>query len=244
MTVLYVALGILCGVIGVLILHVLFLFILSLFVKDKEYDKPNGFYRSVIVYHMRLIAFFSHIKTVVIGRDKLKDVGSEFLLVSNHRSDFDPIVTTLGLKYKNVAFISKPENFRVPFLGKIARKCLYTPIDRDNARNAIKTITRTAELIKSGVVSYVVYPEGTRSKGKNMLPFHDGVFKIAQKAEAPIVVVGVRGTETVHGRAPWKKTVVYVEVLDVIDRARVTSLSSHELSDSVYNIISNATEGK
>lgn len=244
MIALYVALGIICGVLGVLILHVLFLFILSLFVRDKEYDKVNKFYRSVIVYHMRLIKFFSHIKLIVVGRDKLKDIDGKFLLVSNHRSNFDPIITTVGLRYKNIAFISKPENFKVPFLGKIARKCLYTPIDRENARNAIKTVNRTADFIKSGIVSYAVYPEGTRSKSKNMLSFHDGVFKIAQKAEAPIVVVGVRGTETVHARAPWKKTVVYVEVLEVIDKERVKALTSHELSDAVYNTILKATEGK
>lgn len=244
MIALYVALGIICGVLGVLILHVLFLFILSLFVKDKDYDKVNKFYRAVFMYCMRIAMFLSNLKIKTVGKEKLNCINGKFLLVGNHRSDYDPFVTTLGLNLKDTAFISKPENFKIPFFGKIARKCLYTSIDRENARNALKTINRAAELIKSGVVSYAVYPEGTRSKNKSLLPFHDGVFKIAQKAEAPIVVVGVRGTEIVHARAPWKKTVVYVEVLEVIDKERVKALSSHELSDAVYNMILKATEGK
>ena len=117
-------------------------------------------------------------------------------------------------------------------------------IDRQNARNAIKTVNRTAELIKSGVVSYAVYPEGTRSKGVKMLPFHDGVFKIAQKAESPIVVVGIRGTERVHNRAPWKKTEVYLDILEVIDGEKVKALSSHELADIAREKLITATDNK
>ena len=77
-----------------------------------------------------------------------------------------------------------------------------------------------------------------------MLPFHDGVFKIAQRAEAPVVVVGIRGSEKVHSRAPWKKTVVYVDVLDIIGAETVKALSSHDISESVREKIAEATEGK
>ena len=244
MVALYVILGILCGISGVVLLHVLFLLVLSLFVKDKDYGKINRFYLSVIIYHMRLILFFCRVKVVASGTEKLADIKGKFLLVGNHRSDFDPLITQVGLKLKDFAFISKPENFKIPILGKIARKGLYIPIDRDNPRNAIKTVVRAAELMKNGAVSYGVYPEGTRSKSVKMLPFHDGVFKIAQKAEAPVVVVGIRGSEKVHLRAPWKKTVVYVDVLDIIDAETVKALNSHELSEKARDKIMSATEGK
>ena len=139
----------------------------------------------------------------------------------------------LGLKIKELAFISKPENFKIPLLGKVARKCMYTAIDRGNAKNAIKTINRTAELIKSGVISFGVYPEGTRSKGEHMLPFHDGVFKIAQKADAPIVVAAISGTEKIHKNAPWKRTVVHFDIVDVISAEEIKDKSSHEIGDMV-----------
>ena len=244
MIALYVALGIVCAVLGVALLHVLFLIVISAVVLKKEYERPSRFYRLVIAYHMRLILFFSHVKIVASGREKLAAVKGKFLLVGNHRSDFDPIITAVGLKLKEIAFISKPENFKIPFLGKFARKCLYLPIDRENPKNAIKTINRAAEFIKNDLVSYGVYPEGTRSKSVNMLPFHDGVFKIAQKAEVPVVVVGIRGSEKVHERAPWKKTVVFVDVLGVIDAETVKESSSHDLSKTARERIAAATEGK
>ncbi len=244
MIVLYVALGIIGLILGVLILHVLFLAALSLFVRKKYYDKPSPLYRAAFAYVVRLAMFFCNIKIKVTGREKLTAIDGKCLFVGNHRSDFDPFVTLLGLKIKELAFISKPENFKIPIFGKIVRKCLYTDIDRENAKNAIKTINRTAELIQKDVVSYFVYPEGTRSKSARMLPFHDGVFKIAQKAGAPIVVVGVRSTEKVHKNAPWKKTVVYLDVLDVIDKETVSALSSHEISGKAKETLILATEGK
>ena len=244
MIALYIISGIIGGAVGIIILHALFLCVITVFIKNKDYDKQSAFYRAVFLYFMRIAMFLSHVKIKVEGREKLDELGGKFLLVGNHRSDYDPFVTVLGLKLKDAAFISKPENFKIPFFGKIAHKCLYTAIDRENARNAIKTINRTAELINNGVISYCVYPEGTRSKSKEMLSFHDGVFKIAQKAEAPIVVVGVRGTENVHKRAPWRRTVIYIDVLEVIDAERVKVLSSHEISEIVYKIISEATNGK
>lgn len=244
MIVLYVVLGILCGIFGVFFLHVLFLLFITAAVKAKEYDKLSRFYRAVFIYYMRLILFFSRVKIITTGLEKLSDIKGGFLLVGNHRSNFDPIVAVVTLRSKNFAFISKPENFRIPIVRKFLYKGLYTAIDRENARNALKTINRTAGLIKSGVISYGVYPEGTRSKSKTMLPFHDGVFKIAQKAEAPIVVAGVRGTENVHKRAPWRRTVVNFDVLCVIDADNAKALSSHELADLAREKLLDATEGK
>ena len=244
MTFLYVILGVLCGIFGVLILHVLFLFVILLFVKNKDYKKLSGFYRAVLFYYIRFILFFSGVKIVTSGMEKLSEINGGFLLVGNHRSDFDPMITLLALKKKRLAFISKPENFKLPFVGKVIRKCLFLPIDRSNARNALKTINLTAARIRGGGISYGVYPEGTRSKGKNMLSFHDGVFKIAQKAEVPIVVAGVTGTETVHKRAPWRRTIVRFDVLDVIGADKVKALSSHELAGIAYETLASATDGK
>lgn len=244
MIVLYVLAGILGFLLASVLLNVLFLGTLALFAKNRDYDKANVFYRSVFVFYLRLALCLCRVKIKVVGKEKLDAVKGTFLLVGNHRSNFDPFVTVVGLKRKELVFISKPENFKIPFFGKIARKGLYTAIDRENARNAIKTINRTAELIKSGEASFGVYPEGTRSKGVNMLPFHDGVFKIAQKAGVPVVVVGLLGTEKIHKNAPWKKTVIKIEITEIIGAEKTASLSSHELADIAREKLILATEGK
>ena len=71
-------------------------------------------------------------------------------------------------------------------------------------------------MINDGIVSIGVYPEGTRSKDCRLLPFHNGVFLIAEKTKAPVVVMALRGTEQIHKRCVFRRTHVYLDVLDVI----------------------------
>lgn len=237
----YIALIIIGALISIVLLHLLFVALLSLAVRKEEYDRPSGFYRCVMTYFYKIAMFLSNVKIKVKGREKLKETGGKYLLVENHRSDYDPFTTYLALRDKKLAFISKPENFKVPFFGKIARKCCYLAIDRENPRNAIKTINKASDYIKNGTVNMAIYPEGTRDYGKELLPFHDGVFKIAQKAGCAVVIAAVTGTEKVKGRAPLKKTVVTVEILSVIPAEDVLKESSHELSDRARGLIESAT---
>ena len=225
-----IALYILAGLAGVLVFHILFLCALALCTENADYDKVNGFYRFVVLYHLKLAKFFCNIKIKVVGREKLKDLKGQALYVGNHISDFDPLMTFLAFRDKKLAFISKPENFKIPVFGRIVRRAGFTAIDRENPRNALKTIVRTADLIKSGEVSFFVYPEGTRNRTDKMLPFHDGVFKIAQRAGCPVAVLSVRYSAPVHKNFP-KRTVMTITVEGVIPAEQAGALSSHELSD-------------
>lgn len=236
-----VVLYILAGIFGVIFADIVFLAILALFAGRERYGKYNKFYAAVYKFHCRIAIFFSNVKITVKGREKLDGINGKFLLVGNHRSNYDPFVTFLALK-KDIAFISKPENFKVPIFGRIVRRCCYLSIDRTNPKNAVKTLNYAAELISGGAASVGVYPEGTRSKGKEMLAFHDGVFKIAQKAACPIAVAAVSGTERIHKRAPFLRTKVTVEIADVIYPENFAGLSSHDISAVVKDTIKAATE--
>ena len=107
------------------------------------------------------------------------------------------------------------------------------PIDRENPRNAIVTINRAAKLLKKQEVSVGIYPEGTRSKSGELLPFHNGVFKIAQKANAPIAVLSVNGTERIAKNIPFRKTDVYLDVLEVIPAEDVAATKTEILGQRV-----------
>lgn len=233
MTILYI-LGV---ILGLFLLYVLFLGVCCLFVTPKkEYDKNSPFYRfllnSATAAAMKLLRIDIH----VTGVEKLPK-GEKLLFVSNHRSNFDPLITWHVLKDWQIAFVSKASNFKIPFFGRIIRKCCFMAIDREDPRKAIVTINKAAELLKREEVSIGIYPEGTRSKKGELLPFHNGVFKIAQKANASVVVLSITGTENIHARTPFQISHVYLDVLEVIPSENMKGMKTELIGTAVRHLI-------
>lgn len=227
---------------GLFFLYVLFLGVCALWVDpNKDYDKNSAFYRflldSATAAAMRLLRIRIH----VTGMEKVpKDTC--VLFVGNHRSNFDPIITWYVFREWKIAFVSKPENFKIPFFGRIIRRCCFLPIDREDPRKAIGTVNKASELLKKQEVSIGIYPEGTRSKSGQLLPFHNGVFKIAQKAEAPVVVLCVTGTETISGRTPFRPADVYLDVLETIPGENIRESKTELIGTAVRRLIEINTE--
>jgi len=232
-----ILLYIICSLLGILAAYIVFLGICAMAVDPKrEYDIPSRFYRGVLYSAASVILKLVRVRIHVSGQDKIP-VDRPMVFVGNHRSNFDPIVTWQAFKKWNLTFISKPENFKIPFFGRIIRKCCFMAIDRQNPRNAIVTINKAAALIRDQAVSVGVYPEGTRSKSGELLPFHNGVFKIAQKAECPVVVLAVRGTELIHERTPIRATDVYIDVLEVLPAEWVKATKTDIIGNRVSQML-------
>ena len=171
-----------------------------------------------------MLFFVTRINIETKGLENIPE--GRFLLVSNHRSKFDPMAAWIVFKKQNIAFISKEENFRIPWFGRIIRKCCCLPIDREDPRKAMETVDKAAELMKNDTVSVGVYPEGTRSFSGELLPFHNAMFKIAQKACVPIVVTTIEGTENVAKNYIRRRTDVKLKVVDVISAEEVCAMHS------------------
>ena len=224
----------------VFIAYVLFLFVCSLFVSSKkEYEDHSRFYRALLNGATALAMKIMRIRIHISGMEKVPQDTKKVLFVSNHRSNFDPIITWYVFKMWQIAFVSKASNFKIPIFGRFIRKCCFMAIDRENPRNALKTIHKAARLLQKGKVSIGVYPEGTRSKSCELLPFHNGVLKIAQRAEAPIVVLSISGTEQIHKNYPLHHTDVYLDVLEVIPSDVVTESKTDVLGGHIRTIIEN-----
>ena len=224
---------------GALLLFALLLAVLSAFVnKDKPQPVPSRFFHGLTGYALGLITTLFRIRLHVSGTELLPE--GRWLLVCNHRSSFDPIVTGWALRDKKLAFISKPENLQIPIAGQILHKAGYLPIDRENDRAALRTILAASERMKAGSVSYGIYPEGTRHAEEEMLPFRNGAFKIAQKAGTPIVIAAVRGTDDVKKNAPWRATDVYLDVCRVLDAETVCKAKTAEIGEEVRRCIISA----
>lgn len=91
--------------------------------------------------------------------------------------------------------------------------------------------------MKRSLCSMMIYPEGTRSKNGELLPFHPGSFKIAQRSSAPLVIAAVRGTEKVRDNFPLHQTDVYFDVLEVLDPEQVKSMSTARLAEYSRSLI-------
>ena len=225
---------------GLFLLYALFLLVCSLFVNPKkEYENHSRFYRALLNGATAFATRIMRIRIHTNGLEKVPHDTKNLLFVSNHRSNFDPIITWHIFKKWQPAFVSKASNFKIPIFGRFIRKCCFMAIDRENPRNALKTILKAARLLQKGEVSIGIYPEGTRSKECKLLPFHNGVFKIAQKANADIVVLAVSGTEQIHKNYPFRHTDVYLDVLEVIPAETVKATKTDALGARIRTDLEN-----
>lgn len=227
-----IVLYILIALVGTVLLPFLFLFICGLFVDmKKEYDRDSKFYRALLDSSTTIILWCLGVRYNIIGEEKFPTSGN-FLFISNHRSNYDPIIQWTVFKRFKLSFISKKENFKVPMYGRIIHRCCFMPIDRQNPRKAMETVNRAARLLTETDNSVGVYPEGKRSKDCRLLPFHAGVLKTAKKAEKPIVVSTIEGTENIFRNIKqFRKTVVTIKLLETIDADKVKATKTSELSD-------------
>lgn len=240
--ILRIVLYIFCAILILLALVCIIDIISALFIDTKKiYMHNSGYFRFLLYLTTALTVFIGRIHIHTEGLEKLKDYSKQrFLVVSNHRSNFDPIVTWHILRKYDLAFLSKEENMHIFTFGRIIRKCCFMVIDRENPRNALKTLMTSAELIKNDEVSIAIYPEGTRNKGEGLLPFHNGVFKVAKMANVPIVVMSVNGTVDIQKNFPLRATDVNLKILDIIDPDKVQEMSTSAIGEIVREEILNS----
>lgn len=217
-------------------LTVLSIPIISIFLPMKEtVERPSMFLHAYIRFMMRWLMPLCNVKVMLEGAEGLPK--EPIVLVSNHRSMFDPMVILQAFRDRNIALISKVENFKIPIARRFFANAGYLPIDRKNAMRAMRTIKRGCEMMKSSGVDIGIYPEGTRSKTGELLEFKPGAFLLAKKADAPVVVLTTSGTEKIPRRAPFRRTTVRLSVVEIIDRETVKEMSLDDLCAHVRSSI-------
>ncbi len=215
---------------GLNLLFALWWVLVASFVDDsKPLKKQSSLCRLGCWSVSEWLCTWARVRVHLSGRELLPTEG-RFVLVSNHRAAFDPMVIDDTLLPFNLSFISKPSNLKLPYIGKLAYGAGFLPIDRENDRKALKTILLAADYIQRDLCSFVIYPEGTRSKTGELLPFHAGSFKIAQKANVPLVIAVTRGTEKIRKNAPLRSTEVYFDILEVLPAEKVKAMGTQELA--------------
>ncbi len=201
---------------------------------EKPQKKDNRFYRSVIHLTADALITLLRVKIKTQGMEKLPKDG-RYLLVCNHLNDTDPVVLLTVFRKSQLAFISKRENDKKFLIGPFLHRILCQPVNRENDREALKTILKCVELLKEDQVSVGVFPEGYVSLDRLLHPFRAGVFKIAQKANVPIVVCTLRDTYHILPNAKkLKPSEVEVHLLDVIPAEELKGVTAMQIADRVH----------
>ena len=229
---------ILCPIV-VLVIFFLILGISCLFIDmNKKYETDSAYYRWLAYFVCRMLETYSRVRLHVEGMEKIP-VGSRYMMVANHVSNFDPLMLYAAMYAVDpeTIYISKPENFRIIFFGKVIHRLRFLAIDRSSVSASRRVFLEASNEIINNRNSVVVYPEGTRNKGEGMLPLHSAVFIMALRAKAPVVVSTVQGTQEIHKRFPWRSTKVTIRVVDVIPAEWVTSHTLQEISDRAEELM-------
>lgn len=232
-------LGWLGSFLGVLVLAFLTVLVMCAFVDlEKEESKDNRFYR----WMLYVIADAAHtalqVKVHAEGLEKIPAHG-RVMLVCNHLDNVDPVIIMHQVKKKQtLAFIAKREAGSMFVVGKFMHKILCQRINRENDREALKTILNCIDIIKKDKASVAVFPEGGIRGGNVLHPFRHGVFKIALRTKVPVVVCTVWGTQNIiHNGLRLKSTDVDFHVLGVVQPETYEGMTAVELGHLVHGMM-------
>ncbi|MBP3685162.1 MAG: 1-acyl-sn-glycerol-3-phosphate acyltransferase [Oscillospiraceae bacterium] len=223
---------------GAVLLAFVFLCVICSFVDlNKPQETDSKFYRFFMYLYIEALMMLVGLKMEVSGLEKTPKDG-RFLLVCNHQNESDPGILMYYFKKSQLAFISKKENATMFAVGKFMHKTLCQMIDRENDREALKTILKCIQMIKEDLVSVAVFPEGGIKVYGKLSPFRPGVFKIAQKANVPIVVCTLKGTdELFHNIAHFKRTHVRLHLVDVIPAEDLKGRTTVDIAEQVHGMM-------
>ena len=203
--------------------------------KDQEKAYQKAF--KLVRRFFGTVMFLSGCKYTVKGRENIPD-DQAVMFVGNHRSYFD-ILSCHNAIGRPVGFMSKVEIFKLPFIHLFMDDIGCTYLDRSDVKSGLETINKSAENIKSGHCM-MIFPEGTRNKGDELLEFKEGAYKIAQKAGCLIIPVAICGTDNVmeaNKHHMIHKHKVIIEFLEPIDIKGLKPKERKELLETIPGII-------
>ena len=172
----------------------------------------------------------------ILGREKIRrDV--VYVMVANHQSLLDILI--LFRLFTHFKWVSKAENFRLPFIGWNMSLNRYIKLVRGNRQSVVKMLRASREALASGN-SIMMFPEGTRSSDGRLHSFKTGAFELAHEGQYPILPIVLDGTANalpkrglvLRGHHP-----IRIQVLDEIPYESFANESAEETTARVRELI-------
>ena len=198
---------------------------------------PRGKIIATRVYHyfgwlgIRMVG----VNLTTSGIEKV-DVKKSYVVVGNHPSTLD-IFTHIHALPVSIRFLTKTELFRIPFFGRVLKILGLPRIDRKNAQLNLDKINKSISEVLEDGNSIMIFPEGTRSNQKKLLPFKKGAANIAKAFNLPILPVVSHNAHNlmVKGKVWFKSGDIHLDILDPIENTE--NFSTEELTDLIFKKI-------
>lgn len=203
--------------------------------KGKDKERTEAIFK-ITSFWAKYVMWLSGAKVKVFGEENIpKD--EAVLFVGNHQSNFDIPLIMSNIKVPK-GFIAKKELEKWPGISMWMKyiRCVF--MDRSNIRKSAEAIVQGIQTLKSGY-SMVIFPEGTRSKGKPVAEFKAGSFKLALKSKVKIIPFTINGSykllEANGGKIKACPVEIYIHT--PIDTNKLSKEEISELHTTVRNIV-------
>jgi 1-acyl-sn-glycerol-3-phosphate acyltransferase len=133
---------------------------------------------------------------VVLENPERIDVNRPQILIANHVGWFDVLALADVIPGKFV-FVAKKELARVPIFGAAVHACGHIFVDRQDRAKAVASLEVARRQLERHHPTVVIFPEGTRSRDGELLPFKRGAFVLALQTGAELVPAFIEGSREV-----------------------------------------------
>lgn len=233
----FIPLWIILGLVSALLVSVIWLLILIYVILPHQ--KMGSKIGQKLVYPwVKLTNRLARIHLEVEGRENIPT--DTFVLFANHKSMLDITVVYEALN-RPVSAIAKSELSTVPVLKTLCKDFFVEYVDRNNDREAVKSLLKAIKKVEQGL-SYFIFPEGgVKSRDTElMVELRPGAYKLATKPKAIIFPASILGTNKLKTNAFKKRTNVKVIFHKPITYEEYKDLNTQEIGEKVFNIVNEA----
>lgn len=194
---------------------------------------PKNVTRFARLFGWGLTPFFG-MRVISRPNPKIKKYAS-CIFVANHQNNYDILVAAKIVQPGTVT-VGKKSLAWIPFFGQLYYLSGNILLDRNNKTKARHTLEKVVNVIRDKNISVWMFPEGTRSRGKGLLPFKMGAFRVAIEAGVPVVPICISDIHKTKLNR-WNNGSVIVEMLDPIETKNLSKDKSRSLMDRCYSLM-------